>query len=61
VACHFFKDFDTTPAIYERICQTYDGPLSLAEDYMVWNITKDEMRPADVGNARMKLFNRGKQ
>ncbi|MDH3922678.1 MAG: hypothetical protein OES28_07645, partial [Desulfobulbaceae bacterium] len=23
---------------------TYDGPLSLAEDYMVWNITKDDIR-----------------
>ena len=44
VAYHFFKDFDTTPAIYDRIRQTYDGPLSLAEDYMVWNITKDEIR-----------------
>ena len=44
VAYHFFKDFDTTPAIYERIRQTYDGPLSLAEDYMVWNVTKDEIR-----------------
>jgi ribonuclease Z len=44
VAYHFFKDFDTTAAIYERIRQTYDGPLSLAEDYMVWNVTKDEIR-----------------
>ena len=23
---------------------TYDGPLSLAEDYMVWNVTKDDIR-----------------
>jgi|GEM_PF-2621324 len=23
---------------------TYDGPLRLAEDYMVWNITKDNIR-----------------
>ena len=44
VAYHFFKDFDTTAAVYERIRQTYDGPLSLAEDYMVWNVTKDEIR-----------------
>jgi ribonuclease Z len=43
VAYHFFKDFDTTAAISERIRQTYDGPLSLAEDFMVWNITKDEI------------------
>ena len=44
VAYHFFKDFDTTAAIYEGIRTTYDGPLSLAEDYMVWNITKDDIR-----------------
>ena len=44
VAYHFFKDFDTTAAIYDGIRSTYDGPLSLAEDYMVWNITKDDIR-----------------
>jgi ribonuclease Z len=44
VAYHFFKDFDTTAAINDRIRTTYDGPLSLAEDYMVWNITKDDIR-----------------
>ena len=44
VAYHFFKDHDTTAQVYERIRKTYDGPLSLAEDYMVWNITKDEIR-----------------
>jgi len=44
VAYHFFKDFDTTASINDRIRKTYDGPLSLAEDYMVWNITKDNIR-----------------
>jgi ribonuclease Z len=44
VAYHFFKDYDTTPAVYDRIRKTYDGPLSLAEDYMVWNVTKDDIR-----------------
>jgi ribonuclease Z len=44
VAYHFFKDFDTTPQVYQRIRKTYDGPLSLAEDFMVWNITKDDIR-----------------
>jgi ribonuclease Z len=44
VAYHFFKDFDTTAAVYSRIRKTYDGPLSLAEDYMVWNVTKDKIR-----------------
>ncbi len=44
VAYHFFKDFDTTPAVNDRIRTTYDGPLSLAEDFMVWNVTKDNIR-----------------
>ena len=44
VAYHFFNDFDTSTAIYERVRKTYDGPLSLAIDYMVWNITKDDIR-----------------
>jgi len=35
LAYHFFKDFDTTSGVYQRIRSTYDGPLSLAEDYMV--------------------------
>ncbi len=44
VAYHFFKDPDTTAGVNDRIRKTYDGPLSLAEDFMVWNITKDEIR-----------------
>jgi ribonuclease Z len=44
VAYHFFKDFDTTAGVNDRIRTTYDGPLSLAEDFMVWNITKDDIR-----------------
>ena len=28
IAYHFFKDFDTTGDVYERIKKTYDGPLS---------------------------------
>ncbi len=44
VAYHFFKDFDTTAEINDRVRTTYDGPLSLAEDFMVWNVTKDDIR-----------------
>ena len=44
VAYHFFKDFDTTAGVNDRIRKTYDGPLSLAEDFMVWNITKEDIR-----------------
>lgn len=44
VAYHFFNDFDTRIGVHDRIRKTYDGPLSLAEDFMVWNVTKDEIR-----------------
>jgi ribonuclease Z len=44
IAYHFFNDFDTATVIDERIRTTYDGPLSLSVDYMVWNITKDDIR-----------------
>ena len=44
VAYHFFKDYDTTPAVWDRIRKTYNGPLSLAEDFMVWNVTGDDIR-----------------
>jgi len=43
VAYHFFNDPDTAPAILEGVRSTYDGPLTLAEDYMVWNVTKDKI------------------
>jgi ribonuclease Z len=44
VAYHFWKDTDTTGPVLESIRTTYDGPLSLAEDYMVWNVSKDGIR-----------------
>ena len=43
IAYHFFNDFDTSNGIHERIRSTYEGPLSLANDYMVWNITKENI------------------
>lgn len=48
VAYHFFNDPDTAPAILKGIRSTYDGPLTLAEDYLVWNITKDEIRTRTI-------------
>jgi len=43
VAYHFFNDWDTGSAVEKRIRKTYDGPLSLAKDFMVWNVTKDKI------------------
>ena len=44
VAYHFWTGIDSTPGVLERVRTTYDGPLSLAEDFMVWNVTKDDIR-----------------
>ncbi|MHC4941538.1 MAG: guanitoxin biosynthesis MBL fold metallo-hydrolase GntH [Planctomycetota bacterium] len=41
VAYHFFNEEATRYTIYDAIRQTYDGPLSMADDMMVWNITRD--------------------
>ena len=50
VAYHFWKDTDTTGPVLESIRTTYGGPLSLAQDYMVWNVSKDSIRE------RMTIF-----
>ena len=44
VAYHFWTGIDSSPGVLERIRKTYDGPLSMAKDYMVWNVTKDDIR-----------------
>ena len=44
VAYHFYNDFDIAPEMLRRIRKTYDGPVSLATDYMVWNVTKDSVK-----------------
>ena len=44
VAYHFFNDFDTAPLVLRDVRRTYDGPLALAVDYMVFNVTKDDIK-----------------
>ncbi|MHC4712870.1 MAG: guanitoxin biosynthesis MBL fold metallo-hydrolase GntH [Planctomycetota bacterium] len=44
VGYHFYNDFDIEPEVRDRVRKTYDGPLSLAVDYMVWNVTRDDIR-----------------
>jgi ribonuclease Z len=44
VAYHFQNDFDTGPVVEKAIRMTYDGPLDLAQDFMVWNVSKDAVR-----------------
>lgn len=44
VAYHFFNDFDTLPGVMKQVRSTYDGELALSVDYMVFNVTKDDIR-----------------
>jgi ribonuclease Z len=44
VAYHFLHDFDTGPEIEAEIRQHYSGPLVLARDHMVFNLTPDTVK-----------------
>ena len=44
VAYHFFNDWDTAPDVQNEIQKTYDGPFVLANDYMVFNVTKEHIK-----------------
>ncbi len=44
VGYHVFNDFDTKPQIMKEIRSTYDGPVELAVDYMVFNVTRKDIR-----------------
>jgi len=44
VGYHFFNDFDTRPEVERLVRMTYDGPLALAVDYMVFNVTKKDIK-----------------
>jgi ribonuclease Z len=41
---HFFNDFDTGAEIEREMRKHYDGPLALAQDLMVFNVTPDDIR-----------------
>lgn len=41
VAYHFFNEEATRYNLYGAIRETYDGPLSMATDNMVWNVTPE--------------------
>ncbi len=44
VAYHFFNDWDTAPQVLEEIKSTYDGKFVLANDYMIFNVTKEYIK-----------------
>jgi ribonuclease Z len=44
VAYHFQNDADTLPIVMDAVQSLYDGPVDYAQDFMVWNITKEGVR-----------------
>jgi ribonuclease Z len=44
VGFHFLHDFDTLQTVYDEIRRSYDGPLVLAQDGMVFNIKKEAIK-----------------
>ena len=44
VGYHFYNDFDTLPVQLSEVRKTYDGPLVMATDYMVFNVTKEDIQ-----------------
>ena len=44
VGYHFYNDFDTGPETEAEVRSTYDGPLMLANDMMVFNVTPDDIK-----------------
>lgn len=52
VAYHFNNDPDSLAKMVDGVRQTYDGPVDFASDFMVWNVTKDEIR------TRLGAFNK---
>lgn len=44
VGYHFYNDHDTLPEQLALIREIYDGPLAMATDNMVINVTKDSVR-----------------
>ena len=48
IAYHFFNDHNTWEEIYTEIRSTYDGPLTLAKDLMVWNVTDHGIEAREV-------------
>ena len=44
IAYHTFNDFNVAPEAIAAIRESYDGPLTLAEDMLVWNVTEKSIQ-----------------
>jgi ribonuclease Z len=48
VAYHYWNHRDVEFEIYEGVRKTYDGPLTMADDLTVLNVTKDHIEVREV-------------
>lgn len=48
VAYHYWNHRDIELEIFERVRKTYDGPLTMADDLTVLNVTKDHIEVREV-------------
>lgn len=48
IGYHFWTWHDTYNEMLERVRSTYDGPLTLATDMTVWNVTDDQVVVREV-------------
>ena len=44
IAYHFQNDADTLPVMISEVAKIYDGRIDYAHDFMVWNITAEDIR-----------------
>lgn len=52
VAYHAFNEFDTHDELVAAVRKYYDGPLVFADDFLVFNVTKDAIRQRRAVEAR---------
>ena len=48
VGYHTFTDFNVMPDWIMAVRETYDGPLTMADDMLVWNVTEDNITVREV-------------
>ena len=48
IGYHFWTFHDIYSEVYQAVRETYDGPLTLATDMMVWNVTDEQIVVREV-------------
>ena len=48
VAYHYWNHRDIELEIFERVRKTYDGPLTMADNLTVFNVTKDHIEVREI-------------